>query len=67
MRAVEIQIKINLARREVEYWQGVLANKTCGECNHFSRSGTCSKYNAAPPDGEKQPGCDDWDWNEIPF
>jgi len=27
----------------------------------------CEKFNARPPEGAKQSGCDDWNWDEIPF
>ena len=66
MRVVEIEVKIGLARREMEYWQGILKNKTCGDCQNFQQ-GVCSKYNAKPPEGDKQAGCDEWSWDEIPF
>ena len=66
MRVVEIEVKIGLARREMEYWQGILKNKVCGECQNFQR-GNCLKFNARPPGGDKEPGCDEWSWDEIPF
>jgi hypothetical protein len=66
MRAAEIQVKVNIARREMEYWQSLLKNKSCGECQNFQQ-GTCLKFNAPPPEGAKQPGCDEWSWDEIPF
>jgi hypothetical protein len=67
MRPAEIQVKINLARREMEYWQGVLKNKSCKECEHGQRSGWCSKHEASPPQEVQLSGCDDWCWCEIPF
>jgi hypothetical protein len=66
MRVVEIEVKIGLARREMEYWQGILKNKVCGECQNFQQ-GSCLKFNARPPGGDKEPGCDEWSWDEIPF
>lgn len=66
MRVVEIEVKIGLARREMEYWQGILKNKVCGECQNFQQ-GNCLKFNARPPGGDKEPGCDEWSWGEIPF
>lgn len=66
MRVVEIEVKIGLARREMEYWQGILKNKVCGECENFQQ-GNCLKFNARPPEGFKQPGCDEWQWDCIPF
>lgn len=66
MKVVEIEVKIGLARREMEYWQGILKNKVCGECQNFQQ-GNCLKFNARPPGGDKEPGCDEWSWDEIPF
>jgi hypothetical protein len=66
MRVAEIQVKVNIARREMEYWQGILKNKVCGECQNFQQ-GNCLKFNARPPGGDKEPGCDEWSWDEIPF
>jgi hypothetical protein len=66
MRAAEIQVKVNIARREMEYWQSLLKNKVCGECQNFQQ-GNCLVFNAPPPEGAKQPGCDEWSWDEIPF
>lgn len=66
MRVVEIEVKIGLARREMEYWQGILKNKVCGECQNFQQ-GNCLKFNARPPGGDKEPGCGEWSWDEIPF
>lgn len=66
MKPIEIQVKINVARREMEYWQSILANKRCGSCVDWARD-MCQRYQAKPPDGEKQPGCDDWQYDEIPF
>jgi hypothetical protein len=66
MRVAEIQVKVNIARREMEYWQSLLKNKVCGECQNFQQ-GNCLKFNARPPGGDKEPGCDEWSWDEIPF
>lgn len=67
MKPAEIQVKINVLQREMDFWRGVLADKRCGNCENFNQSGTCIKYNATPPEGDKQPGCDDWSWDSIPF
>lgn len=66
MRPAEIEVKINLARREMEFWQGVLADKRCGNCIQLV-DGMCSKYQAIPPAGLKEPACEDWSWDSIPF
>lgn len=66
MRTAEIEVKINIARREMQFWQGILADKRCGNCTNMD-GGWCRKYDAAPPEGMKQPGCDEWSWDQIPF
>jgi len=67
MRPVEIQVKISIARREMEYWQGVLSDRSCKECEHGLSSNWCSKHEASPPKEVQASGCDDWAWNCIPF
>jgi hypothetical protein len=66
MRPVEIQVKINVARREMEYWEGILKTKNCMDCQEFQQN-LCHKYNAEPPPEVKEVGCDEWNWDCIPF
>lgn len=66
MRPVEIQVKINIAQREADFWRGILADKRCGNCMEWDQ-GQCAKYQATPPAGEKEPGCEEWSWDSIPF
>lgn len=66
MKPVEIQVKINIAQREADFWRGILADKRCGNCEELE-GGMCRKFNASPPEGIKQPACDDWSFDEIPF
>lgn len=66
MRPAEIQVKINVLQREMDFWRGVLADKRCGNCEHYQQD-VCVKYQAAPPGKAREPGCDDWDWDAIPF
>ena len=66
MKPFEIQVKINIAQKEADFWRNILADKRCGNCENFNGS-ACLKYEATPPDGYKQPGCDEWSFDEIPF
>lgn len=66
MKVVEIEVKIALARREMQFWQGILADKRCGNCEEFAQN-ICRKYQATPPGGDKEPGCADWSWDSVPF
>lgn len=63
----EIQVKINIARREMEFWQEILTRKSCNDCAHFP-SGVCKLAGGIKPPDEVIPvGCDHWSWDEIPF
>ena len=66
MRPAEIQVKINVLQREMDFWRGVLADKRCGNCTEYVQ-GICHKYQAMPPAGDKEPGCDEWVYDMIPF
>lgn len=66
MRPAEIQVKINMAQREADFWRGILADKRCGNCMEYQQH-VCGKYQATPPGGEKEPGCEEWSWDSIPF
>jgi hypothetical protein len=68
MKPAEIEIKVALARKEMQYWQEILNDRRCGNCMQYNpSSGMCGKYEAVPPEGAKQPGCEDWEYDEIPF
>ena len=66
MRPAEIQVKINIAQREADFWRGILADKRCGNCTEWDGH-QCDKYKAAPPAGDKEPACEEWNWDSIPF
>jgi len=66
MTPAEIQVKINVAQREADFWRGILADKRCGNCEQWAGN-QCLRYQATPPAGEKEPGCDNWGWDDIPF
>jgi hypothetical protein len=66
MRPAEIQVKINIAQREADFWRGILADKRCGNCEHY-KDDICSQYQAEPPGKAQEPGCDEWSWDSIPF
>jgi len=66
MKPVEIQVKINVARREMEFWQEVIKRKSCNDCLNFQQ-GQCTQFNATPPPEVQQVGCDEWSWDCIPF
>lgn len=65
-RAV-IEVRINIARREVEYWQNLLRDKSCNDCQHFQQNGCVLANGMRPPPEVEKVGCDSWDWDQIPF
>lgn len=66
MKPFEIEVKINIARREMEFWQILLQRKSCNDCLNFQQ-GMCTEFNAEPPKEVQQVGCESWDWDQIPF
>jgi hypothetical protein len=66
MKPAEIEVKISIAQKEADYWRGILADRRCGNCKEWHKE-MCRKYQASPPQGEKEPGCDEWSWDSIPF
>lgn len=63
----EIQVKINVARREMEFWQELLTKKSCKDCEHFPH-GVCKLAgDILPPPDVVATGCDSWGWDNIPF
>jgi hypothetical protein len=67
MSRAAIEVRINVARREMEYWQNLLAKRSCKDCEHFQQGG-CKLANGVQPPAEVQKvGCDSWEWDSIPF
>lgn len=65
-RAV-IEVRINIARREMEYWQNLLRDKSCNDCEHFQQDVCKLAGGQRPPPDVQKVGCDSWSWDEIPF
>lgn len=66
MRPAEIEVKIRIAQKEADYWRGILTNKSCKSCEHYSMP-ECLKHEATPPPDVVVKSCDDWAWDCIPF
>ena len=66
MKTIEIEVKISIARREMEFWQNILRDKSCKFCEKFQQ-GVCTEFNATPPEDVQKVGCDSYEWDEIPF
>lgn len=67
MSRAYIEVRINIARREVEYWQNLLRDKSCTDCVQFQNSSCKLANGITPPPEVQKVGCDSWDWDQIPF
>lgn len=67
MSPAEIQIRINLARREMEHWQGILRDKACTNCKEWQHRGCGLAGGVEPPAEVVKAGCDSWAWDLLPF
>lgn len=67
MTPSEIQVKINIAQKEADFWRSKLANKACETCLHWMHRGCGQAEGAEPPPEVVRAGCDDWSWDQIPF
>ena len=66
MRAGEIRIKIKSLMGEVQMWSDILEKKSCNDCTQYQQ-GVCHHWNAEPPKEVVKVGCEEWNWDEIPF
>ena len=67
MSPAEIQVKINIAQREADYWRDIIKRKSCKDCKHFPDS-VCDLAGGVEPPAEVQKvGCGEWSFDEIPF
>lgn len=64
MTRIEIQTKIELFRRELRTLEAIKIH--CGNCEHFAYS-QCQKFQAVPPADVQAVGCDEYEYDEIPF
>lgn len=66
MKAGEIRVKIKAVMAEAQIWSDILEKKSCMDCTNYQQN-VCEKFNAAPPPDVVKVGCDEWNWDEIPF
>lgn len=67
MSTALIQVRINIASRELEYWRNLLRDKSCNDCENFQDGGCKLANGQRPPPEVQKVGCDSWEWDEIPF
>lgn len=51
---------------ESDEYRRMLAKASCNNCNHWTRQ-SCAKFEAVPPPDVQKTGCDDYEFDEIPF
>lgn len=64
MKRIEIQTMIQLFRRELRTLEAIKIH--CGNCDHFA-TGQCKKFQAVPPAEVQAVGCNEYEYDEIPF
>ncbi len=67
MSPAEIQVRINIARREMNMWQEILQKKSCIDCIHWQHRGCGLAGGVEPPAEVVKAACPEWSWDEIPF
>lgn len=65
MKRAEIQTKIELYRRELKMLEAIKIS--CANCIFSRNSKWCDKFNAEPPAEVWAAGCDEYEYDEIPF
>lgn len=71
MKPVEIEVKVNIIKKELAYWEGVLKDRRCATCENYAYQGAagsvCNLAGIAPPPDVLKTGCPEWAYDEIPF
>ena len=67
MKHSEIQVKIEIDKREMQFWLEILEKKSCSDCQNFP-NGVCKLAgDVLPPPEIQKTGCPEWAWDSIPF
>lgn len=64
MTRLEFEDRLAYCKREYEFLQTVQTN--CTRCQHYSIGAVCAKHGQIPPDFVQQ-GCDEWEFDDVPF
>lgn len=66
MKLHEIKIKLELFRREVKMLESIPIK--CPTCvNYQPVKGVCVKYQQSPPASVIETGCEEFEYDDIPF
>ena len=53
------------SKKVLSFYEGI--HTGCAMCEHFIRDArTCKKHGPVPHDFVEQ-GCDEWEWDDVPF
>lgn len=55
--------RIGFARRDLDFLTQIKTN--CTTCDDYDK-GTCKRFGPVPADFVQQ-GCDDWNYDDVPF
>lgn len=55
--------RIGFAERDLKWLKSLQPN--CTNCDDFDK-GACKRFGPVPPDFVQQ-GCDQWNYNDVPF
>lgn len=68
MKQAEIAVKIKVLRSELQWYEALLKNKSCGDCQHHEGARCMiSEGHQVPPPEVQKAGCVEWSWDCIPF
>jgi hypothetical protein len=67
MKISEIEVKVCIIRRELDYWESLVANKRCANCASFENRVCVVAGHVAPPHEVQAVGCPEWAWDQVPF
>ena len=65
MTKATLQQRIETLQKELEFHQGIKTN--CSSCEHSDGLGFCLMWDCEVPDDVANIGCDDWEFDNIPF
>lgn len=67
MTKTELQIRVELFRRELRSLEAIKVG--CQSCEHYrySTRPECARWDSQPPPDVVHQGCDEWSYDFIPF
>lgn len=66
MNINELKNRIEMLEKELTFHKSLLSIG-CANCLHIEGTRTCMKWELIVPDDYFKKGCDDWEFDNIPF